>query len=70
VRTFLDLEDRERTLDNAMDKVLLSLTSLLAGRLAFTPREYPDDRFYAFEGPGTVSKLITGLALPIGIVTG
>jgi len=27
VRTFLDLEDREQTLDNAMDKVMLSLTN-------------------------------------------
>ena len=46
-----------------------ALTSLLAGRLVFTPRECPDGRFYEFEGPGTVSKVIAGLALPRGLVT-
>ena len=46
-----------------------ALSSLLAGRLVFTPRECPDGRFYEFEGPGTVSKLIAGFALPRGLVT-
>jgi len=30
VRVFFYLEDRERTLDSAMDKVMLSLTSFAA----------------------------------------
>ena len=46
-----------------------ALTSLLAGRLVFTPRERGGGRFYEFEGPGTVSKIIAGLALPRGVVT-
>ncbi len=46
-----------------------TLTSLLAGRLSFTPREQDGARFYEFEGPGTVSKVIAGLALPRGVVT-
>jgi hypothetical protein len=46
-----------------------ALASLLAGRLVFTPRECPDGRFYEFEGPGTVSKVIAGFALPRGLVT-
>jgi hypothetical protein len=43
--------------------------SLLPERLVFTPRECPDGRFYEFEGPGTVSKVIAGFALPRGLVT-
>lgn len=46
-----------------------ALTSLLAGRLIFTPRGRAGARFYEFEGPGTVSKIIAGLALPRGVVT-
>ena len=46
-----------------------ALTGLLAGRLVFTPRECTDGRFYEFEGPGTISKVIAGLALPRGLVT-
>jgi hypothetical protein len=46
-----------------------ALASLLAGRLVFTPRECADGRFYEFEGPGTISKVIAGIALPRGLVT-
>jgi hypothetical protein len=46
-----------------------ALRALLAGRLIFTPRERDGARFYEFEGPGSVSKIISGLALPTGIVT-
>jgi len=41
-----------------------ALRALLAGRLVFMPRERDGVRFYAFEGPGTVSKIISGLVLP------
>jgi hypothetical protein len=40
-----------------------TLRALLAGRLVFTPQEREGERFYAFEGPGTVSPIIAG-ALP------
>jgi hypothetical protein len=46
-----------------------ALTSLLAGRLVFTPRARTSERFYEFAGPGTLSKVIAGLALPRGVVT-
>ncbi len=46
-----------------------ALRALLAGRLVFTPQERDGERLYRFEGPGTVSKIIAGLALPTGIVT-
>lgn len=35
----------------------------------FTPQEDDQGRFYAFEGPGTISKIIAGLAPRTGIVT-
>jgi hypothetical protein len=41
-----------------------ALTALLAGRLIFTARERDGARYYEFEGPGTVSKIIEGLAAP------
>jgi site-specific DNA recombinase len=46
-----------------------ALRALLGGRLVFTPRERDGARFYEFEGPGTVSKVIAGLALPTGVVS-
>jgi hypothetical protein len=36
--------------------------------LVFTPRERDGERYYDFECPGTVSKVIAGLALPTGVV--
>jgi len=41
-----------------------ALKSLPAGRLIFTPRERDGERYYEFEGPGTVSRIIAGLTLP------
>ena len=46
-----------------------ALRALLAGRLVFTPRGGGEERYYEFEGPGTVSRVIAGLALPKGVVT-
>lgn len=46
-----------------------SLRALLAGRLVFTPRERDGVAFYEFEGPGTITPIIKGLALPTGVVT-
>ena len=44
-----------------------TLRALLAGRLVFTPQEREGERFYSFEGPGTVSPIIAG-ALPKALV--
>lgn len=38
-----------------------ALRALLAGRLVFTPQERDGERFYAFEGPGTISPVIAGV---------
>lgn len=46
-----------------------ALAALLAGRLVFTPRGEGRERFYEFEGPGTLGKVIGGLAIPTGVVT-
>ena len=46
-----------------------ALRALLAGRLVFTPRGEGEDRYYDFEGPGTVSRVIAGLVLPKSVVT-
>jgi hypothetical protein len=46
-----------------------ALRALLAGRFIFTPRGDGDERYYEFEGRGTVSKVIAGLALPKTVVT-
>jgi hypothetical protein len=46
-----------------------ALRALLAGRLVFTPRERDGELYYEFEGPGTISRIIKGLALPTGVVT-
>jgi site-specific DNA recombinase len=46
-----------------------TLRALLNGRFVFTPRSSGEERYYEFEGPGTISKLIAGLALPKGLVT-
>jgi hypothetical protein len=45
------------------------LRHLLVGRLAFTPREDGSGRFYAFEGHGSVSALLSGIVHPEGLVT-
>jgi hypothetical protein len=45
------------------------LGALLAGRLIFAPQEDAAGRFYAFEGPGTIRKIIAGLAPPSGVMT-
>jgi site-specific DNA recombinase len=46
-----------------------TLRALLNGRFIFTPRGDGDERYYEFEGTGTVSRIIAGLALPKGVVT-
>jgi site-specific DNA recombinase len=38
-----------------------ALRALLAGRLIFTPQERDGERFYTFEGPGTISPVIAGV---------
>ena len=45
------------------------LRHLLVGRLAFTPREDGGGRFYAFEGQGSVSAILSGIVHPEGVVT-
>jgi hypothetical protein len=39
-----------------------ALQALLDGRLVFTPEECDGERFYTFEGPGTISPIIAGIA--------
>jgi hypothetical protein len=39
-----------------------SMQALLKGRLAFTPQEFDGERFYTFEGEGTISPVIAGTA--------
>jgi hypothetical protein len=57
------------TLQQDVQHARKALGALLAGGLVFTPQKHDGERVYAFEGPGTVSKIIAGLALPTGIVT-
>jgi site-specific DNA recombinase len=38
-----------------------ALRALLAGRLIFRPQERGGERFYIFEGPGTISTIIAGV---------
>ena len=57
------------TLRQEIPQARKTLSALLAGRLVFTPHEREGERFYAFEGPGTVSKIIAGLALPSAMMT-
>jgi hypothetical protein len=38
-----------------------ALRALLAGRLIFTPQERDGERFYTFEGPGTIAPVIAGV---------
>jgi Recombinase zinc beta ribbon domain len=63
------LTDWQGMLRSELPAARLALRSLLVGRLIFTPRGEGADRYYEFEGPGTVSKIIAGLALPKGLVT-
>jgi len=39
-----------------------AMQALLKGRLAFTPQERDGERFYTFEGEGTISPVIAGAA--------
>jgi site-specific DNA recombinase len=57
------IADLRGTLHADISSARRTLRSLLAGRLVFTPQEREGERFYAFEGPGTVSPVIAG-ALP------
>jgi DNA invertase Pin-like site-specific DNA recombinase len=61
VRVFFYLEGRERTLDNAMDKVML-----LVGRLIVTPR--PDEHVFEFRGEASYGGLLAGLVGVKGVV--
>ena len=63
------LAEWRATLRQNVSEARKVLGALLAGRLVFTPQDDDAGRFYAFEGPGTVSKIITGLALPNVLMT-
>jgi len=58
------LADWQGMLRQEMGPARQALKSLLAGRLIFTPHERDGERYYAFEGPGTVSRIIAGLTHP------
>ena len=53
--------DLKGTLRGAVGPARQVLRSLLAGRLVFTPTTREGERFYSFEGPGTVSPIISGV---------
>lgn len=57
--------DLRGTLRGAIGPARQVLRSLLAARLVFTPQEQPGVACYRFEGPGTVSPIISGV-LPNG----
>ncbi len=44
------------------------LRKVIVGRLTFTPREDAGARWYEFAGQGTLRNVISGLALPKGLV--
>ena len=64
-----ELADWRGTLRQDVPAARQALRGLLSSRLVFTPRERDGERYYEFEGPGTVSKLIAGLTLPTGVMT-
>jgi site-specific DNA recombinase len=39
-----------------------AMQALLKGRLVFTPQEHDSERFYTFEGEGSISPIISGIA--------
>jgi hypothetical protein len=45
-----------------------ALSALLAGRIVFKPSGEGQGRYYEFAGPGTLRKVIAGLALPMELV--
>jgi site-specific DNA recombinase len=45
-----------------------ALSALLAGRLIFTPKGEGHGRYYEFAGPGSLGKVVAGLALPMKMV--
>ena len=45
-----------------------ALGALVTGRLVFVPRGEGRDRYYEFEGPGSLDKVIAGLTLPMELV--
>ena len=65
----MHLTDWRDTLRQEVPAARRTLRALLNGRFVFTPRGEGDERYYEFEGTGTVSKIIAGLTLPKGVVT-
>jgi hypothetical protein len=62
------LSDWRGTLRQEAPQARQALSALLAGRLVFTPRGEGRDLYYEFTGPGTLSKVIARLALPMELV--
>src|SRR4029453_3261750 len=53
--------DLRGTLRGAVGPARQVLRALLGSRLPFTPRARGRERFYTFEGPGTVSPILSGV---------
>jgi hypothetical protein len=62
------LTDWQGMLRQEGPQVRHALSALLVGRLVFTPRGKGQGRHYEFAGPGTLRKVIAGLAFPIELV--
>lgn len=63
------LTDWQGLLRHAVPEARRALKALLAGRVVFSPQEDAQRRYYAFEGPGTVRRIIAGLVGAKGMVT-
>jgi hypothetical protein len=56
------LTDWQGMLRQATGPARLAMQALLQGRLVFNPQERDGERFYTFEGAGTISPVIAGVA--------
>ena len=56
------LTDWQGTLKQETGPARRAMQALLKGRLVFSPQECDGERFYTFEGEGTISPVIAGTA--------
>jgi DNA invertase Pin-like site-specific DNA recombinase len=56
------LTDWQRMLRQETGPARRAMQALLKGRLVFTPQEHDGERFYTFDGEGSISPIIAGIA--------